>query len=84
MKTKIYLQLFMSLFLVSSLKAQESPTVPPPPPPPPPNTIISIHGLNGNNYGSYPPNSSGQTKTNAENSFVIQRKRRGIFSIRED
>jgi hypothetical protein len=80
-KRKYLSILLISLFSVSFVKAQESPTVPPPPPPPPPNTVISIYGLNinGNNNGSYPSKSRGQTnnfKAETEYSLRKQRKRK--------
>lgn len=73
--------LLMSLFSVSFVKAQESPTVPPPPLPPPPNTVISIYGtnINSNIHGSYPSKSRSQTnnvKTETEYSLRKQRKRK--------
>jgi hypothetical protein len=80
MKNGKYLPiLLMSLFSVSFLKAQESPTVPPPPPPPPPNTVISIYGvnINGNNHLSYPSKSRGQTNNvKAETEYFLRKQRK--------
>src|SRR5450432_619380 len=82
MTKRKHLPIFLvSLFSLSLVRAQESPTVPPPPPPPPPNTVVSIYGVTGNNQGSYPSNSRSQTNSDrAETEYSLwkQRKRKWV------
>src|SRR5450755_4534639 len=79
-KRKHLLILLMSLFSVSFVKAQESPTVPPPPPPPPPNTVVSIYGINGNNHGSYPSKSRSQTNSDKGGYYLRRQRKRKCLS----
>jgi hypothetical protein len=85
MTKRKHLPIFLvSLFSLSLVRAQESPSVPPPPPPPPPNTVVSIFGVNGNNHSSYPPKSRSQTnnvKAETEYSLWKQRKRKRVSKI---
>ena len=73
--------ILISLFSISFVKAQETPTVPPTPPPPPPNTIISIYGIDGHDQNNYPSQSRGQTNSDpAETDCYLQKQKKKINS----